>query len=111
MQPAMLSNSKEGKQRTRLRWQKTIIGERWTQWYVVWDMRNTDLHGENSNARARAEREEVERTLREIYDLRAQMEPSVQQLLCKEVSDHFAKPLWYNKNWLAIHGALEHQTS
>ena len=65
----------------------------------------------NSNARARAEREEVERTLREICDLRAQMEPSVLQLLCKEVSDHFAKPLWYNKNWLAIHGALEHQMS
>ena len=60
-----------------------------------------------SNARARAEREEVERTLRELYDLREQMEPSVQQMLCKEVSDHFAKPLWgYNKNWLAIHGAL-----
>ena len=52
---ATMINSKEGKQRTGLRWQTTIIGEMWTQWYVVWEMRNKDLHGETSNARARAE--------------------------------------------------------
>jgi hypothetical protein len=85
---------------------KAIIAEIWSQWYVQWEMRNTDLHGEDISARARAEREEVERTLREIYDLRAHMEPSVQKMLCQEVTEHFAKPLWYNKNWLAIHGAL-----
>ena len=56
------------------------------------------------------EREEVERTLRDIYDMRAQMELSVQQLLCQNITTHFAKPLWYNKNWLAIHGPLVKQS-
>ena len=73
-------------------------------------MRNADLHGDTETSKTRAEREDVERTLRDIYDLRAQMEPSVQRLLCQEITDHFAKPLWFNKNWLAIHGPLVKQS-
>ena len=69
-------------------------------------MRNKDLYGDNESSRARAEREEVEGTLRDIYNLREQMEPSIQKLLCQEITDHFAKPFWFNKNWLAIHGPL-----
>ena len=69
-------------------------------------MRNKDLHGATGSAKTSAARLEVERTLRDIYDLREQMEPSVQQLLCRDITDHFAKPLWYNRNWLAVHGPL-----
>ena len=56
--------------------------------------------------KTRAERLEVERTLWDIYDMREQMELSVQQLLCRDITDHFTKPVWYNKNWLEIHGPL-----
>ena len=107
---ATMLNPKLGKQRTGLRWQTTIIGEIWAQWFIVWEIRNNDLHGTNETAKARADREETERALRDIYDLRDQMEPSVQQLLCRELTDHFAKPLWFNKNWLAIHGPLVKQS-
>ena len=31
---------------------------------------------------------------------------AVQQLLSKDFTDRFEKPLWYNKNWIAIHGPL-----
>ena len=107
---ATMLNPKLGKKRTGLRWQKAIITEIWTQWLIVWEIRNKDLHGATETTRARAEREEVERTLRDVYDLRKQMEPSVQQLLCRDIADHFAKPLWFNKNWLAIHGPLVKQS-
>ena len=103
-------NPKKIKRRTGARWQKEIIGALWSQWFVVWEMRNHDLHGATESARSRAEREEVERTLRDIYDLRSQAEPSVQQLLCRDLTDHFNRPLWYNKNWLAIHGPLVKQS-
>ena len=107
---ATMINTKEGKKRTGQRWQQSIIGAVWAQWFILWEMRNKDLHGATESTRARAEREEVERTLRDIYDMRAQMEPSVQQLLCQDITTHFAKPLWYNKNWLAIHGPLVKQS-
>jgi hypothetical protein len=55
------------------------------------------------STKATAERKEVERSLTAVYDLKMHLEPSVQRLLCKEISDHFAKPLWYNKNWLVVH--------
>jgi hypothetical protein len=99
-------NADKRKKRTGLQWQKAIIGELWSQWFILWELRNKDQHGSTESTRARTEREEVERTLRDIYDLREQMEPSVQQLLCRDVTDHFVKPLWFNKNWLAVHGTL-----
>jgi hypothetical protein len=107
---AKMLNSKEGKKRSGQRWQQSVISEIWTQWFLLWEMRNQDLHGATESARTRAAREEVERTLRDLYDLREQMEPSVQHLLCRDLSDHFAKPLWYNKNWLAVHGPLIKQS-
>jgi hypothetical protein len=48
----------------------------------------------------------VERTLTDIYDLRNQMEPSVQSLLHRDISAHFSKTTAYNKNWLAVYGPL-----
>jgi hypothetical protein len=107
---ATMLNTKGNKQHTGQRWQTAIIGELWNQWFTLWDMRNSDLHGATESSRARAEREEVERSLREIYDMREQMEPSVQQLLCQDITNHFAKPLWFNKNWLAIQGPLVRQS-
>jgi hypothetical protein len=41
-----------------------------------------------------------------MYDFRAHMEPSVQELLCAEVSDHFGMTVKYNQNWIAVHGPL-----
>ena len=100
-------NLNGSKRRSGAQWQKAIIGELWSQWFILWEMRNKDKHGSNESIRTRIEREEVERTLRDIYDLREQMEPSVQEVLCRDVADHFSKPLWFNKkNWLAVHAPL-----
>ena len=87
-------------------WQAAMIGFIWTQWFRLWEMRNNDLHGADKREKAQADRTEVERTLREIYDIKCQLEPSVQQLLCQDITDHFNKSVWFNKNWLAIHAPL-----
>jgi hypothetical protein len=103
-------NNKDSRRRSGDQWQQAIIGEVWSQWFILWESRNKDQHGSNESTRHRLEREEVERTLCELYDLKAQMEPSVQQVLCQDITDHFNKPLWYNKNWLAVHGPLVKQS-
>jgi hypothetical protein len=69
-------------------------------------MRNKELHGADSRSQAQAERRVVERTLIDIYDIRNQMEPSVQQLLHRDITEHFSKTMAYNKNWLAVYGPL-----
>ena len=107
---AQTLNLKGNTRKSGAHWQKAIISEIWSQWFILWEMRNHDQHGSTESTRQRIERVEVERTLQDIYDLREQMEPSVQQVLCRDITDHFAKPLWFNKNWLAVHGPLVKQS-
>jgi hypothetical protein len=76
-------NSHHNKTRTGQRWQVALIGRPWNQWFLVRSMRNTDLHGADPSSRTQAVRQEVERSLRDIYDICVQMEPSVQTLLLK----------------------------
>lgn len=42
---AIMIKTKEGKRRTDQRWQQEIVNEIWAQWFLVWEMRNYDLHG------------------------------------------------------------------
>jgi hypothetical protein len=106
VQQARIADTDNPQRLTGNYWQAATIGVIWTQWFQLWEMRNNDLHGADKSEKAQAERTEVERTLREIYDIKCQLEPSVQQLLCQDITDHFNKSVWFNKNWLAIHAPL-----
>jgi hypothetical protein len=101
-----LNHKPNQKRRTGHSWQVAIIRCVWSRWYLVWEMRNHDLHGADESSRAKANREEVERSLRVIYDARALMEPSVQTLLCKDITSHFSRTTRYTQNWLAVYGPL-----
>jgi hypothetical protein len=73
-------------------------------------MQNKDQHGEDTTTQTQAARREVELILIEMYDFRAHMEPSVQERLCAEVSDHYGQTVKYNQNWIAEHGTLVRST-
>ena len=87
-------------------WQTKLILFIWKQWRLVWKLRNESLHGKDTAAQVVAEASEVRRRLIEIYDLRSQMEPSVQSLLCTDIHQHLLKPTWTTTNWLHIHVPL-----
>jgi hypothetical protein len=69
-------------------------------------MQNKELHGADACSQAQVDRRVVERTLINIYDIGHQMEPSVQQLLHRDITEHFLKTMAYNKNWLAVYGPI-----
>jgi hypothetical protein len=98
--------AKPSKALTGQRWQIHIIGEIWDQWKLLWHLRNQELHGTTLQQQASTAHREVQRDLRDIYDNKALMEPSVQDLLYPDVTDHLNRPTWFNKNWLAIHAPL-----
>jgi exonuclease III len=104
----MDQTKKKTKKQTGQRWQISIIGILWEQWWALWESRNKDLHGEDARSRAAAETREVHRKLRELYDIRAQLSDAVQALMYEEVTDHYDRPNWFNKNWIAIHEPLIH---
>jgi hypothetical protein len=90
------------KRLTGQRWQTTMIGVLWDQWYLVWTLRNGDLHGATETAKTRAIANEVRRDLSDLYDQRNQMEPNVQELLYDTLEEHLEQPTWVTKNWLAM---------
>jgi hypothetical protein len=80
------------KRLTGQQWQTVIIGTIWDQWYLVWRLRNGDLHGATELARLRAITTEVHRDLRDLYDQCNQMEPNVQELLFDTLEEHLKQP-------------------
>ena len=78
----------------------------WKQWRLVWKLRNESLHRKDTAAQVVAEANEMRRRLLKIYNLRAQMERSVQLLLCTDIHQHLLKPTWATTNWLHIHVPL-----
>ena len=65
-------------------------------------LRNEELHGRDTISTERAERQEIKRALKEVYELRPQLEPRVQDLLMRNEQDHMQRPLWVTRNWLAV---------
>ena len=84
------------------RWQVAIIGTIWTQWYKVWVLRNSDVHGADSTHQAIIDRHDALRTLRRLYELKEHVEPSVRTLLMEDIRHHEVKSTWHIKNWIAI---------
>jgi hypothetical protein len=91
---------------TGKQWLSNIIGEIWEAWFRIWETRNQDIHGFDASTRTAAIKRQVESSLRDIYAVRHQLEPSVRELLEDEVEVHRNKPLWVNQNWLRVHGPL-----
>jgi hypothetical protein len=67
--------------RNGTRWTATMIQTIWEQWFVVWALRNADVHGHDRRTRAEALARSNRGRLQEIYDSRRQLEPSVEALL------------------------------
>jgi hypothetical protein len=101
-----MATTQRTKQMTGDKWLPNIIGAVWDGWYLLWEQRNRDLHGFDDQTKQDAQRREAERALRDIYEVRARLEPSVRALIEGEVEDHRHRPLWVVRNWLAVHTPL-----
>jgi hypothetical protein len=87
-------------------WQKQFIAKIWRQWEQLWKLRNEEVHGQDTATRARAERHENQRELREVYNNRNLMEPRIQELLYREEHQHMQRPSWVTRNWLVTNAPV-----
>jgi hypothetical protein len=77
-----------------------IIRKLWEHWYRLWKLGNQAVHGHDTCLRQDAEQMEVFLSLEEIYSSRPHLEPSVQRLLFRSVTDHQQLPLWATRTWV-----------
>ena len=54
------------------RWQTIIIGRLWTQWFILWESRNKDVHGADAKQSTEAERRNTERASNAAGFIRSQ---------------------------------------
>jgi hypothetical protein len=105
------SKSEQRRFRSGLKWQIRLIGLLWDHWWRIWQVRNQDVHGHDETTREQAARREVEGQLRNIYEARHDLEPSVQQILRSDVEQQLQQPVWVNRNWVAIHAPIIRDSS
>ena len=88
-------------------WTSAIIVELWEQWYKVWILRNTDIHGHDQETRLKHQIEVDRQRLQTIYQNRQKLEPSIQDLLFSTVEEHQRKcSPQAIQNWLSINEAV-----
>jgi hypothetical protein len=78
--------------RTGDQWCIDITTVLWSRWTELWKLRNDVVHGRDAQERQRNQEKENLRKLRHIYSIREFMEPSIQELLFDEVTDHEQLP-------------------
>ena len=96
----------EKRRRSGIQWQTLLISLVWSHWYLLWKIRNADVHGVTTSQQAQAERRQVLLTLRALYQLKPHIEPSVQSLLMTDIREHAAKPTWHIQNWISVNESL-----
>ena len=74
----------------------------WEQWRHVWGLRNLEVHGQDAETRARAERASLSQALREVYDQRHNLEPQVASFLHQNEHDHLSRRRSITRNWLVV---------
>jgi hypothetical protein len=81
------------------KWQVAIITVNGNNGMSYMKLRNDDVHGKDTAARASAEK-------REVLRQRTHMEPSAQSLLFPDIRPHLEQPKWVIHNWLTINGPV-----
>ena len=94
------------RKRTGDQWCQDITTLLWTQWTVVWKIRNEVIHGKDEQDRRKKQEQENLRKLRKIYSQRELIKPRVQELLFDEISEHETMSALSIKNWLAVHKTI-----
>jgi hypothetical protein len=90
----LLSKYKSGKL-----WITNIITALWSQFELVWQIRNEVIHGHDDHTRSQARRHKAELQIRTIYSKRAQLLPSDRIHLFDTVAEHLRLSTTNLINW------------
>ena len=94
------------KKKTGKKWQTALTHEIWENWFELWKLRNSGVHGRDAATKAAAERRDLSRQLVEIYDMQNHMKPSAQALLCTSIREHLEKPPSVIQKWISIYAPV-----
>lgn len=84
-------------------WTAEIISTIWSEWYKLWETRNSAVHGTDAASQRAIQRTHLLRRLSELYSRRRQVEPSLVEVFDIPEETHAQRGLTYLKNWLTMY--------
>jgi hypothetical protein len=79
----------------------------WTSFRTLWDLRNGQVHGNDSSTRAKKQKEKAHRELLAMYLLRDQTQYCDRNIFHESAAAHLdAQPVWALKNWIRVYRPL-----
>jgi hypothetical protein len=83
-----------------LTWATTIIDVIYKQFWILWELRNTDRHGRDAITKAQAEHRQAIRELTQLYDLKHRTAPHHQWILEPDLVTRLSWNSSYMRAWI-----------
>jgi hypothetical protein len=96
----------QSKTRTGSLWTTSIITSIWSQFEIVWELRNGVIHGNDNHNRNMIRRQTAVHQLNAIYNLCDELLPSDRVHLFDTVEEHLTLPTTTILNWVTVYKSM-----
>ncbi len=97
------SSKDEVDRRMAARWTEKIIQRLWSEWFLLWETRNLQVHGHDQITREASKRAQVIREVRTIYALKGKVMPVDEHAFYDTVEAHTdAQNANQMRNWVTL---------
>jgi len=83
-------------------WAPKLLNTLWTKWFEMWTDRNHDRHGHDALTKAKAQREQAQREIRQLYDWEPFSDPSTHSLFTTPLTTLLDKPTYQLIHWINL---------
>jgi hypothetical protein len=87
-------------------WSKSILQFIFSQWNILWDTRNKEIHGKDDATRAIARNTQAHRELAVLYSMRDKVLHRDQHLFYTSLDDHLEQPTRSIRQWINTYKPL-----
>ena len=87
-------------------WSRKILCHIFTHWNDLWQTRNTDLHGQDTSAKARTAKDQAIRELQQIYSLQDKVLQRDTSLFYDSFENHTSMPTHSIRQWINTYQPL-----
>ncbi len=98
-QQAYLGN-RATKKKNGTTWATNVVDFFLKQWLTLWELRNNDRHGADAEARRAAEKAQAHREVTQLYALKDQLPPDLQQLFFPTLEEHLQLRTYTLRAWI-----------
>ena len=87
-------------------WSRKILRHIFSHWNILWDMRNTDLHGKDVSTKAKSSKDQAVRELTHLYTFRTLVLQRDKDVFHTTLESHKSQPTRTIRQWINTYQPL-----